>query len=268
MNPLSRFSRWLGWTQDQYLRFAGWLLTLMAFAAGVALSYSSLHYIAHDVLGFEDPIAYCYPLTIDALVGASYITLWQLAYGVGVPRWYIKYVLGLGGVAAVLTLGGNALHGPLTAHEIALPLPWWAQAIGSSVPALALIGTGHSMFIMLSSRRAKVEQDAALSAKPVARRAAPASARTDAQIVALHGAQPSAQRLLASGARKRSKGAASDRPPTPDEVLKVALAEGAASTQVTGPWVRERFPGIADSTAGSRARAVRELLGAQAQEEA
>lgn len=154
-NPLIRLSRWLGWTQNQYLRFGGWLLTLVAFGAAVGLSYSSLYYIATRALGFDPAIAWCFPLTIDAMVGASYITLWQLAAihgpaGRGVDFWY---VLGMGLVAAALTVSGNALHGPIEHGQLPNPLPWWAQMIGSAVPALTLVGAGHSMYIMLAVRR-------------------------------------------------------------------------------------------------------------------
>jgi hypothetical protein len=153
-NPLTRFNRWLGWSQSQYLRFGGWLLTLLAFGSAMALSYSSLYFIASSVLGFDGLIAYAFPLTIDALVGASYITLWQLAGRDGF-RCHRYYVIGLGLLAAGLTLGGNALHGPLVHGQIPNPLPWWAEMIGSSVPAVTLIGAGHSMSIMLSARRAE-----------------------------------------------------------------------------------------------------------------
>lgn len=50
-------------------------------------------------------------------------------------------------------MSGNALHGPLVHGQIPNPLPWWAELVGSSVPALTLVGAGHAMYLMLAVRR-------------------------------------------------------------------------------------------------------------------
>lgn len=160
-NPIARFARWLGWSEDQYLSALGYVPLVAAFVAGVVLSYTSLVDLA-EWLGFgrfERPF---FPVAIDALVAGCYIAQARLAgvKGFGAHRLYIVI---LGGLAALLTGSGNALHGLIVWKVVALPLPWPVLTTGSLVPALAMAGVGHALAICRAAARQRERQSDAQS---------------------------------------------------------------------------------------------------------
>lgn len=157
-NPIARFGRWLGWSEDQYLSAAGYLPLVAAFVAGVVLSYTSLVDLA-GWLGFgrfERPF---FPFAIDALVFGCYIAQARLAgvEGFGPHRLYIVVLLT---VAGALTASGNAMHGLIVWKLVLLPLPWPILVAGALVPALAMVGVGHALSIVRAAARAAARQRA------------------------------------------------------------------------------------------------------------
>jgi hypothetical protein len=157
-NPIARFGRWLGWSEDQYLSAAGYLPLVAAFVAGVVLSYTSLVDLA-GWLGFgrfERPFL---PFAIDALVFGCYIAQARLAgvEGFGPHRLYIVVLLT---VAGALTASGNAMHGLIVWKLVLLPLPWPILVAGALVPALAMVGVGHALSIVRAAARAAARQRA------------------------------------------------------------------------------------------------------------
>lgn len=152
-NPIRRFTRWLGWSEDQYLTALGYLPLVAAFVAGVVLSYTSLTDLA-GWLGFGHFERPFFPFAIDALVLGCYIAQARLA---GLPGFgpHRLYIIALGLVAGVLTASGNALHGLIAWAVVTTPLPWPILVAGSLVPALAMVGVGHAFSIIRSASKAR-----------------------------------------------------------------------------------------------------------------
>jgi hypothetical protein len=121
------------------------------------LSYNSLIFLALR-LGYSSSEAPAYPFTLDAMVLACYVSQQRLAglQGFGAKRLYLVVV---GAVAAALTGSGNGLHGVIVWHLVGEPLPWPLLALGSMVPAAAMVGAGHAIAIMRSAERSRQETE-------------------------------------------------------------------------------------------------------------
>ncbi len=152
-NPVRAVAAWLGWSRDDYMSALAWAPLIAAFAAGAYLSYSSLVFLAEQ-LGYAGPPSIAYPICIDALLAAAYVGQWRLA---GLRGFHSRrlYLIGLGLTAGAFTMSGNMLHGALVWHLLSTPLPFPLLTLGSAVPAVAMIGSGHAVTITLAADRAR-----------------------------------------------------------------------------------------------------------------